>query len=305
MPVRVSPTMDINQPLRSQGGRLLAASLLVLALAACTTTDQRAPIRDMSQQRGGETAQQAAQPALRHVVKPGDTLYQIARRYQVDAGSVIAWNQLSDPSRLRPGQELIVSAPGSSTAAAQSGTSSTAQVTPITDPSSAEVRPVDLNAGSQSSVSTGSDTPAATTTTPSPSATAGTGNVPRAADANVIAWGWPASGELIQSFGGSSRGIDISGTAGDPIYAAADGKVMFTGSGVRGRGNLIIINHQRNAFITVYAHNRSMLVKAGQDVKKGDKIAEMGQTDTTSPRLYFEIRRQGTPVNPLGYLPAK
>ncbi|KAK76864.1 peptidase, M23 family [Bordetella holmesii H620] len=86
--------------------------------------------------------------------------------------------------------------------------------------------------------------------------------------------------------------------------AAADGKVMYSGNGVRGLGNLIIINHQ-NGFITAYAHNRALLVKTGQDVKRGAKIAELGQSDTNAPKLHFEIRRQGTPVDPMQYLPAR
>ncbi|CFE01893.1 peptidase [Bordetella pertussis] len=88
------------------------------------------------------------------------------------------------------------------------------------------------------------------------------------------------------------------------MIAAADGKVMYSGNGVRGLGNLIIINHQ-NGFITAYAHNRALLVKTGQNVKRGAKIAEIGETDTTSPRLHFEIRRQGTPVDPMQYLPPR
>ncbi len=126
----------------------------------------------------------------------------------------------------------------------------------------------------------------------------------RASDASLISWDWPAKGKIIQGFTPTTKGIDIAGNAGDPVVAAADGKVMYAGNGVRGLGNLVIVNHD-NGFITAYAHNRSLLVKAGQEVKKGTKIAEMGQTDTTSVRLHFEVRRQGTPVDPLSYLPAR
>ncbi|GAB3121357.1 hypothetical protein GCM10027288_49000 [Bordetella tumbae] len=126
----------------------------------------------------------------------------------------------------------------------------------------------------------------------------------RAADANLISWGWPASGAVTQTFTTASKGIDIGGSLGAPVVAAADGKVMYSGNGVRGLGNLIIINHE-NGFITAYAHNQTLLAKTGQAVKRGSKIAEIGQSDTTSPRLHFEIRRQGTPVDPLQYLPAR
>ena len=116
--------------------------------------------------------------------------------------------------------------------------------------------------------------------------------------------GWPATGQITQGFNNNTKGIDIAGNLGDPVIAAADGKVMYSGNGVRGLGNLIIVNHQ-NGFITAYAHNRALLVKTGQDVKRGAKIAEIGQSDATSPRLHFEIRRQGTPVDPMQYLPAR
>ncbi|MDQ6217529.1 murein hydrolase activator EnvC family protein, partial [Achromobacter insolitus] len=122
--------------------------------------------------------------------------------------------------------------------------------------------------------------------------------------AAVINWAWPASGQIVQGFNSSTKGIDIAGALGDPVTAAADGLVKYSGNGVRGLGNLIIVEHQ-NGFITAYAHNRAVLVKTGQTVKRGAKIAELGQSDTTSPRLHFEIRRQGQPVDPMQYLPAK
>jgi lipoprotein NlpD len=129
-------------------------------------------------------------------------------------------------------------------------------------------------------------------------------SVTPASDAGLISWGWPANGKVIQGFTQTTKGIDIAGNAGDAIEAAANGKVMYAGNGVRGLGNLIIVNHD-NGFITAYAHNRTLLVKAGQEVKKGAKIAEMGQTDAASVRLHFEVRRQGTPVDPLQYLPSR
>jgi len=139
---------------------------------------------------------------------------------------------------------------------------------------------------------------------PATPAAAQTAAAPRASDANLISWGWPASGPVTQTFTTATKGIDIGGAAGAPVVAAADGKIMYSGNGVRGLGNLIIVNHD-NGFITAYAHNRALLVKTGETVKRGAKIAEIGQTDTSSPRLHFEIRRQGTPVDPLQYLPAR
>jgi lipoprotein NlpD len=127
---------------------------------------------------------------------------------------------------------------------------------------------------------------------------------PPASDAGVIHWGWPAKGRIIQSFNANTKGVDIEGTEGEPIDAAADGKVMYAGNGVRGLGNLVLLGHS-DGFITAYAHAQQLLVKTGQKVKKGAKIATIGKTETTSPRLHFEIRRHGTAVDPLAYLPTR
>jgi lipoprotein NlpD len=101
-----------------------------------------------------------------------------------------------------------------------------------------------------------------------------------------------------------NKGVDIGGAAGDPVLAAADGRVVYVGAGLRGYGNLIILKHD-NVFLTAYAHNRSLLVKEDQSVLKGQKIAEMGSSDTDRVKLHFELRRQGKPVDPLKYLPAR
>ena len=199
-----------------------------------------------------------------YVVRPGDTLYKIAQANNTDVNTLIRLNGISNPSQLSVGQTLrLKGEPGQPLP-------STPQATPL------PVEPVAPVA------------PAAPV---------------RASDANVISWGWPASGTIIQSFNNNTKGIDIAGAVGDPVLAAASGKVMYAGNGVRGLGNLILLGHS-NGFITAYAHNQSLLVKTGQQVEKGSKIATIGQTDTTSPRLHFEIRRSGTPVNPMSYLPA-
>lgn len=200
-----------------------------------------------------------------YVVRPGDTLYKIAQANDTDVASLVRLNHLSDPSQLRVGQTIRLS--GSSAAA----------------PSAPVATPVPV-------------TPSSTAETEAPPA--------KASDAGLITWGWPASGRIIQGFNASTKGIDISGAPGEPVYAAADGKVMYAGNGVRGLGNLILLGHS-NGFITAYAHNQTLLVKSGQQVHRGAKIATIGQTDTTSPRLHFEIRRKGTPVNPLSYLPPR
>jgi lipoprotein NlpD len=116
---------------------------------------------------------------------------------------------------------------------------------------------------------------------------------------------WPSSGSLIAGFDEAhNKGLDIGGKSGDAILAAADGRVVYAGAGLRGYGNLIILKHS-NTFLTAYAHNRTLLVKEDQTVRRGQKIAEMGSTDSDRVKLHFEIRRQGKPVDPARYLPAR
>lgn len=205
-----------------------------------------------------------------YVVRPGDTLYKIAQAHGMEVGSLISLNQITDPSMLRVGQVLRLDSSTSMAALPpSSGSSQTAPVAPAT--------PIKT------------ETPA---------------SAPRANDAALIAWGWPATGKIIQGFNSSTKGIDIEGKVGDPVVAAADGKIMYAGNGVRGLGSMVLVGHS-NGFITAYAHNSALHVKTGQQVKKGQRIADLGQSDTTSPRLHFEIRRSGTPVNPMSYLPAR
>lgn len=261
---------------------LFVAGVLSLAiLAGCASKGTRAPVVDLA---GGQPSA-TAQPGGSYVVKPGDTLYKIARANNVDVENIKRWNNLTDPNQISVGQVLKMS--GSSGGGAQPApiASSKPQPRPLDQPN-------DTSATATASLPPPTPTPAETKP------------ATRAADAGVINWAWPASGQIMQGFNNNSKGIDIAGALGDPVTAAADGKVMYSGNGVRGLGNLIIVNHQ-NGFITAYAHNRTLLVKTGQDVKRGAKIAEIGQSDTTSPRLHFEIRRQGTPVDPMQYLPAK
>ena len=204
-----------------------------------------------------------------YTVKAGDTLNKISRATGVSEATIARINKITNPNLLVVGQVLRLSDGAAAAAPRPSG--------------AAMSRP-------------------APQATPSPSSESSPPS--RAADAGVIDWGWPAKGKVIQGFTPATKGIDIAGAAGDAIEAAAGGKVMYAGNGVRGLGNLVIIEHS-DGFITAYAHNRTLLVKAGQEVKRGFKIAEMGQTDTTSVRLHFEVRRQGTPVDPLQYLPSR
>ena len=123
----------------------------------------------------------------------------------------------------------------------------------------------------------------------------------RAPDAE---WSWPTNGKVVQGFAESTKGIALGGTSGDPVLAAAEGKVIFSGNGPRGYGNLVIVKHA-NDLLSVYAHNRTLVVKEGQMVKRGQKIAELGESGGSTPRLHFEIRQQGKPIDPTTVLPKR
>jgi len=300
--------------------RRTALGLSCLALLMGCAPGTRAPILDLSE--GASPAlrpatsspgtSQSTEPPVRpgtdnntYVVKPGDTLYGIARATHTSVDSLLRWNDVTDPAQLRAGQVLRLNNPAMATS------TKPVRATSKPEPSSVTPRPAQERA-SPPVRATPKPVPSrpqaapvpASTATPPVSSTTRPAPAPQPVDAGTIQWAWPASGNVIQAFSATTKGIDIAGASGDPVRAAADGKVMYSGNGVRGLGNLLIINHQ-GGFITAYAHNRTLLVKAGQEVKRGAKIAELGQTDTISPRLHFEVRRQGTPVNPLQYLPKR
>jgi len=128
---------------------------------------------------------------------------------------------------------------------------------------------------------------------------------PRAVDANGMDWIWPTSGKVVGEFNAStSKGIDIAGKSADPVHAAASGSVIYAGAGLRGYRKLIVVKHP-NQYLSVYQFDSELLVKEGQSVSKGQKIAELGKSDASEPKLHFEIRRQGKPVDPLQYLPSR
>ncbi|HEX7386782.1 MAG TPA: peptidoglycan DD-metalloendopeptidase family protein [Castellaniella sp.] len=262
-------------------GRILLLTVLLstAVLAGCASRTSRAPVSDQS--TGGTSAGSSASAQGTYTVRSGDTLYKIARDHGVSVSRLEQLNNINDPGQLAIGQVLRLD--GSASASSSATPAVVATPVPVASPVSSS-KPSSSGAAEQA--------PASTT------------SASRASDASLVSWGWPATGKIIQGFNSNTKGIDIEGPLGSPVLAAADGKVMYAGNGVRGLGNLILLGHT-NGFITAYAHNQTLLVKTGATVKKGTKIATLGQTDTSSPRLHFEIRRQGTPVNPLSYLPAR
>lgn len=224
-----------------------------------------------------------------YTVKRKDTLIGIGLETGQHPKDIARWNNIDKPDRIEVGQVLRVVPPtapaGDTTVATRPVTSSTVVGAPI---AAGTAKP------------TAASTPAAAASAPAASPR------PSAVVAeDDIAWIWPAKGGVVAGFDEvKNKGLDISGAAGDPVWAAADGKVVYAGAGLRGYGNLIILKHN-NTFLTAYAHNQTLLVKEDQAVKKGQKIAEMGNSDADRVKLHFEVRRQGKPVDPAKYLPAR
>ena len=214
-----------------------------------------------------------------YTVKPGDTLIRIGLDTGQNFRDIVRWNNLENPNLIEVGQVLRV-------------------VPPTRDVAVVVTRPV-------TSGTVGTATAVAPVRPASAASAPASSDQPANSAEDDIAWIWPAQGKLIAGFDEvKNKGFDIDGKAGDAIIAAGDGRVVYAGAGLRGYGNLIILKHN-NTFLTAYAHNQTLLVKEDQTVKKGQKIAEMGNSDADRVKLHFEIRRQGKPVDPAKYLPAK
>jgi lipoprotein YgeR len=205
-------------------------------------------------------------------VERGDTLSKIARSNRQSVQSIVRWNNLTNPDSIEVGQVLRVVPPGN----AASSTSGAVR-----------------SSGAGNAGASSAPRPAPADSSPSP------------APASTISLVWPADGTVIRRFdGGNSKGIDISAAAGTPVVAAAAGTVVYAGNGLRGYGNLLIIKHNAE-YLTAYAHNRVLLVKEGQSVARGEKIADMGDTDTDRVMLHFELRYQGRSIDPSRALPPR
>ena len=288
------------------------------------------------------TEPRVAPSADRYRVERGDTLYSIAFRHGVDYRELAQWNGIAAPYTIYAGQELrLVSGPRTTTAPAAMPRSSTpvAAAAPSASPVSSKPAapsapmPTPFEPVAAGSASTPTPTPhdvavnstptaapiaVAPTSPPPVPATPVAQTAPKAPPAAApptaepvangdVAWRWPADGQIVGSYvaGDQTRqGIDIAGKAGDPVRAAADGAVVYSGNGLIGYGELIIIKHSPG-FLSAYGHNRKRLVKEGDRVKSGQLIAEMGSSSASRDSLHFEIRRNGKPANPIDYLPRR
>ena len=289
------------RPTAVRGGTWAAAALaVVLALAGCTGTPNRAPVVDRSSSRTLPVppvappveakplpgAENAGKPGY-YTVRPGDTLIRIGLENGQNWRDIVRWNSLENPNIIEVGQVLRVVPPGVDPNAANTRGVVLPRV---------ETRPLDTR------TATGEPPPAAAGTPPAAAAGA---TPPAASGDDDIAWAWPAVGGVLTPFDDSRhKGLSIGGKAGDPVYAAADGRVVYAGSGLRGYGNLLILKHNAT-YLSAYAHNQTLLVKEDQAVRRGQKIAEMGSTDADRVQLHFEIRKQGKPIDPAKLLPPR
>ena len=318
--------------------RAMTLAVSALLIAGCMSQPP-APTVD----RSTSTQPRPAAPVVGgpgyYTVKKGDTLYRIALENGQDYKDVVAWNNIANPNSIKEGQVLRVQPPGAAPAAA--GGAVVAQ--PVVTAPLVESRPLDAPAKTAVTPSAAagdgvkreprggkepysdeayerlnkSGEPAAKPVVaaaeakpeakpePKPEAQPEARPETAATGPDDVAWQWPSSGKVISPYSDTgNKGIDFGGKSGDPVMAAADGKVVYVGTGIRGFGQLLIVKHNAT-FLSAYAHNRKILVAEGQQVTRGQKIAEMGNTDSDMVKLHFEIRKQGKPTDPLAFLPKR
>ncbi len=317
--------------MRMRKARFVCLAVLPAFIAACGTTPrQGAPVVERASP-GAKTAEipKASQPAIPkqadsrgyYVVKKGDTLIQIALDFGQNYRDLVAWNNLANPNDIKVDQLLRVLPPEGA-----------AQTAPVATSSGVEVRPLPSSPAASAGATMHKSAPrgekrpyseSALAEMQKPDAPNGNGPtavakteparhiekmpetpVPAIPDDENISWIWPADGKVISGFSDGKRGIDIAGKMGQPVLAAGSGKVLYAGSGIRGYGNLVIVKHSNN-LLSAYAHNKTIFVKEDQSVSKGQKIAEMGNSDADEVKLHFEIRQQGKPVDPSKFLPSR
>ena len=303
-------------------GLWLLPLIVAGALAGCASAPNKAPVED---RKPGRAEAQPAAPAARpfevntgvgaptdtvkplpgaenagkagyYSVKPGDTLIRIGLENGQNWRDVVRWNMIENPNLIEVGQVLRVLPPGLDPAAATSRGVAATKV---------EARPLDgkPSAAAASGIAASGTTANAAAASSAPAAAPAT-SAKSEADEDVV-WAWPASGAVLAGFEeGRHKGLAINGKAGDPVLAAADGRVVYAGAGLRGYGNLVIVKHN-NTYLTAYAHNQALLVKEDQAVRRGQKIAEIGSSDADRVQLHFEIRRQGKPIDPARLLPSR
>ena len=292
---------------------LVVVAGAVVLLAGCASSTHRAPVEE----RAGGTrstpgvvvaapadkpppgAENAGKPGY-YAVKPGDTLIRIGLETGQNWRDIARWNNIDNPNVIEVGQVVRVAPPNADPTVASARSVA---------PSRVESRPLDAPKGASAPTGTASSpivvASAPSAVSPVSVAPAAPPAAPRDAGDDDLVWIWPANGPVATPFDDArSKGLGITGKAGDPVLAAADGRVVYAGSGLRGYGNLVIVKHN-NTYLTAYAHNQALLVKEEQAVRRGQKIAEMGSSDADRVELHFEIRKQGKPIDPAKLLPPR
>ena len=332
--IRRTEMSPARLPCLVHGARMTGLVLIAAVLAGCAAPRGKAPVENRpagarptapapapvavpsAPQAPGEAAaalpgaENAGKPGY-YTVRPGDTLIRIGLDNGQNWRDIARWNSLDNPNLIEVGQVLRVVPPGvdpTAVAARPVAPAGRVESRPL-PPAGAAAAPGAVSAPA-TATATAPAAAAATTAPASASAapaapTAAASPQPAAREDEEVNWAWPASGAVLSGFEeGRSKGLAIGGRAGDPVLAAADGRVVYAGSGLRGYGNLVIVKHNAT-FLTAYAHNQALLVKEDQVVRRGQRIAEMGSSDADRVQLHFEIRRLGKPVDPARLLPPR
>ena len=305
-----------------RGPGAIVAVLALLLAHGCGSTSRQAPVVD----RTAVVAKPAAKPSSPvartpdsrpdyYTVRKGDTLYTIALDFGLDYKELADWNSISNVNVIHVGQQLRLKAPAPTVVATPFKSAPPVESKPVGGASPAVTRDGVKSQPKAIKLPYSEQALAQLSGAPVKPAEAVVAKVePRPAekpaagdeDEDNVDWGWPAGGKLLSAFNESTnlKGIGIAGKPGQPVLASAPGKVLYSGEGIRGYGKLVIIKHNK-AYLSVYAHNSQLLVKEGQNVVKGQRIAEMGNTDSPQVKLHFEIRRFGKPVDPIKLLPSE
>lgn len=303
------------------GCRAVWLGMTLLGLAGCTSTgmapvDERSPTHRAAKPESARPATSQIAPSTNglHTVQRGDTLYAIAFANGLDYREIAIWNQLESADRILVGQVLRLTPPAGAVEIKPLDDEPTPSARPLTDPPmlrepQAQLLTYSAANWAQVSGARPATPPAPAAASPTPAAPVPAAAPPPApatsAATSVDTWLWPVDGTLIGRFGAAGgKGIDIAGARNTPVRAVAGGKVVYSGSGLRGYGRLLIVKHA-GEFLSAYAHNETILVKEGDMVTAGQKIALMGDSDADRVKLHFEIRRYGKPLDPLTYLPER
>ena len=320
-----------------RSGWLVASGLGIVLLSGCMVAKKPAPVVERSTE-SARVAKPAVPPSSTmpdtYTVKRGDTLLGIALDHGLDYRDLVRWNNITNPNLIEVGQVLRVRDPEATVAIAPPAAPAQpdgAVVTPYQSAPPVEGKPVTTEPARPSAPPSAAEIPlepgvltspkavklpyssaalaslqgsAAPAPRPAPSAPETSAGAKQGDESDAVTWSWPTQGRIVASFNenGGPKGVQIAGELGQPVVASAAGRVVYTGSGLRGYGNLVIIKHN-NTYLSAYAHNRQILVKQGDNVARGQRIAEMGNSDASQVMLHFEIRREGKPVDPVKFLP--